>query len=209
IVKKGPRWSRGVLAAIACMVPAALSCESRQGHPIPTAETTGASAAAAPSASTPSGGEPRRVALEEKAMGTRVTIVAFTSDAMPESVLKPKLDTALAEIRRLEAVMTTWRDDSEISRINAAAGKEAVRVGQDTFLVIQKSLWISRASGGVFDITFASMGGVWKFDDIPATRVPSKEEVEQGRKRIDWHKIELDDGARTVRLTAPTTRINL
>ncbi len=71
-------------------------------------------------------GCPSRVAVEDKAMGTHVVLAAYTSDAVDEAALRGKLGKALDEIRRLEGLMTTWRDDSEVSRINAAAGESAV-----------------------------------------------------------------------------------
>ena len=66
--------------------------------------------------------DPKKVTLDDKAMGTHVVITTYTTRELDEAAIRPKLDKALAEIRRLERLMTTWRDDSEISRINAAAG---------------------------------------------------------------------------------------
>ena len=104
-----------------------------------------------------------RVSLEDKAMGTHIVLAAFTTPELDEAILRPKLEKALAEIRRLEGLMTTWRDDSEISQINAAAGKAPVVVGAETLAVIEKSIWMSGRSEGVFDITFEAMHGVWSF----------------------------------------------
>ena len=68
--------------------------------------------------------------------------------------------------------MTTWRDDSEISRVNAAAGKNAVDVSPETLAVIEKSVWMSARSEGVFDITFEAMHGLWKFDEDMDEKIP-------------------------------------
>jgi FAD:protein FMN transferase len=68
------------------------------------------------------GFEPRLVRLEEGAMGTRIVIQSFTTPELDDAALKVAMLAALEEIRRLERLMTTWRDDSEVSRINAAAG---------------------------------------------------------------------------------------
>ena len=106
-----------------------------------------------------------------------------------------KLEKALAEIRRLEALMTTWRPDSEISRVNAAAGVAAVTVSPETLAVIEKSLWMSARSEGVFDITFEAMHGLWKFDEDLEETIPTRPTSRRARKLIDWRKIKID-GAR-------------
>ena len=65
--------------------------------------------------------------------------------------------------------MTDWewpgQPPSDVLRVNAAAGREAVRVSDETVEVIAKSLDMSRRSGGAFDITYAAMRGLWKFDE--------------------------------------------
>ena len=153
--------------------------------------------------------EPRRVALDDKAMGTHVVLATYTTPALDEAAIRPKLEKALEEIRRLERLMTTWREDSEISRINAAAGAGAVAVGAETLAVIQKSLWASKISEGVFDISFDAMRGLWKFDEGREDRIPPKDAVDKARKLIDWHEIEVDAAKSTVKLAKPGMRISL
>jgi thiamine biosynthesis lipoprotein len=150
-----------------------------------------------------------RVSLEEMAMGTHIVLAAFTTPELDEAILRPKLEKALAEIRRLEALMTTWRDDSEISRINAAAGKAPVVVGAETLAVIQKSIWIGARSEGVFDITFEAMHGVWKFDQDHDEKIPAAAAVEKARKLIDYRKIKVDSGRSSVMLEKAGMRMSL
>lgn len=152
---------------------------------------------------------PKRVALDDNAMGTTVSIATYTTGAMSEEVLRPKLQKALDEIRRLQALMTTWSEDSEISKINAAAGKKAIAVGPETFAVIQKSLWIGKESDGVFDITFEAMKGLWKFDEGASDKIPTKEAIDKARALIDYRQIRVDPKARTVKLDRGGMRMNL
>lgn len=152
---------------------------------------------------------PRRVALEDKAMGTHVLLAAYTTADLDEAAIKPKLEKALDEIRRLESLMTTWRDDSEISQINAGAGAKAVKVGPETMAVIDKSLWIGKASEGVFDISFDAMRGLWKFDEGREDRIPQRSAVDKARKLIDYRKIKVDPGQSTVMLEKAGMRISL
>jgi thiamine biosynthesis lipoprotein len=150
-----------------------------------------------------------RVAVEAKAMGTHLLLAAYTSPTRDEAALRATFGRAVAEIQRLEGLMTTWRDDSEVSRINAAAGKSAVAVGPETLSVIEKSVWMSQRSEGVFDITFEAMHGLWKFDQDLEERIPPRPAVEAARKLIDFRKIKIDHDAHTVMLEKAGMRMSL
>lgn len=151
----------------------------------------------------------KKVSLKQGAMGTIVTIVAFTSPERDERAVGIALSKAFREIVRLEKLMSTWVSDSEVSRINQEAGKSAVIVGPETLAVIDKSLWIAKESGGLFDITFEAMKGVWKFDDGAVPAVPPKKAIDDARRLIDFRQIELNAKASTIELKRATTRINL
>jgi len=152
---------------------------------------------------------PTRIAAEAKVMGTHLVLAAYTSPEHDEASLHLSFDKAVAEIRRLEALMTTWREDSEISRVNAAAGKSAVVVSPETLAVIEKSVWMSERSEGVFDITFEAMHGLWKFDQDLEEKVPARAAVEAARKLIDFRRIKIDHDRRTVMLEKPGMRMSL
>jgi thiamine biosynthesis lipoprotein len=154
-------------------------------------------------------GKHERVELVERAMGTRVVLAAFTDATHDAATVRAALARAHAEIVRLEGLMTTWRDDSEIARLNAAAGKAAVAVSEESFTVLEKSLWISGRSEGVFDVTFASMGKLWRFDQDRDNAVPERAALEEARKRIDWRAVLLDRRARTAMLAHAHTRVDL
>ncbi|MEZ4297410.1 MAG: FAD:protein FMN transferase [Polyangiaceae bacterium] len=232
------RRARRFFALAAALTLAAPGCDNfLDGPPYPDgppraqkpATAAPSSAAAAPStsaagtASTPTtaataagtarsaawDGTPRRVALDDHAMGTTVSIATYTTPTLDEAAIRPRLRKALDEIRRLQALMTTWSETSEISRINAAAGKEAIAVGPETFAVIEKSLWAGKVSEGVFDITFEAMKGLWKFDEGADDNIPPRDAVEKARKLIDYRQITVNPKARTVKLEKPGMRMNL
>jgi thiamine biosynthesis lipoprotein len=150
-----------------------------------------------------------KISVEASAMGTRLTFIALTSERADETKVRAAIDRAIAEIRRLEALMTTWRDDSEVSRINRSAGRAPVRVGPETLGVIQKSLWIGDKSGGVFDITFEVMHGLWRFDEDSEERLPDAKAVAERKKLIDYRHVHVDEAKSTVWLDRPETRISL
>src|SRR5690242_12086382 len=84
----------------------------------------------APSASVAVPTDPARtkVTAEATAMGTRLTFVALTSPRVDEAAVHAAIEKAIEEVRRLESLMTTWRDDSELSQVNRAAGRSPVLV---------------------------------------------------------------------------------
>jgi FAD:protein FMN transferase len=150
-----------------------------------------------------------KVSVEASAMGTRLNFVAFTTSKLDEAGTRAAIDRAVAEIRRIEALMTTWRDDSEISRVNQSAGKMPVKVSAETARVIDESLWIGEKSGGVFDITFEVMHGLWRFDQDADPRLPRAEEVAARRKLIDYRHIVRDEKEGTVFLDKAEIKISL
>jgi thiamine biosynthesis lipoprotein len=201
----------------ALLVPIALAClgcttpePDRDLRLAAEAKAAAASAsAAAAAAKPPPPFTPVRVSLEDKAMGTHVMLAAFTTETISEAKIRPMFEKALAEIRRLEGLMTTWRPDSELSQINADAGKKAVHVSPETLSVIQKSVWMSSQSEGVFDITFEAMHGLWKFDEDLEDNIPPAAAVRAARALIDYRKIKIDPDKSTVMLEKPRMRMSL
>jgi thiamine biosynthesis lipoprotein len=118
-------------------------------------------------------------------------------------------ERAFAEIHRLEGLMTTWRPDSEVSRINAAAGRAAVPVSPEVFDVIERSLHFARLSQGAFDISFYALKGLWRFDDDLTPSLPDPVELRRRLPLINWRLIEADREKRSVRLGKPGMAINL
>jgi len=171
-----------------------------------------ATASAATTATAAARGGPStsdRVELRAQAMGTAVLLIAYPTTTVDRAATHAALGRAKAEIDRLEQLMSSWRDDSEVGRINAAAGRAWVGVSDDTWQVIDKSLWISNRSGGVFDITFASMGKLWRFGDGQQPALPDPQAVARARRRVDYRRVERDSKRKAVRLARADTRISL
>ncbi|HYP75004.1 MAG TPA: FAD:protein FMN transferase [Polyangiaceae bacterium] len=142
-----------------------------------------------------------KVDFQDVAMGTHLHFVAYTNAEVDSSKVRGAITQALAEMKRLEAVLSEWREDSEVGQINSHP-EQWVRVGPDTFTVISRALAEGKASGGAFDITFQAMSGVWKFGSSAEAnpRLPSKAEVERLRALVDYRTVELDAAARAVRV---------
>lgn len=142
-----------------------------------------------------------KVDFQDVAMGTNVHFIAYTNAQVDGGKVRAAMTQALAEMQRLESLLSEWRDDSEVGRINSHP-EQWVHVGPETFAVISRGLAEGKASGGAFDITFQAMSDIWKFgsaaDAIP--KVPSKAEIERRRALVDYRAVELDAEAQSVRL---------
>jgi FAD:protein FMN transferase len=156
-----------------------------------TASSGSAGAPAAPSA-------PRTLSYEHTCMGTRCTIQAYHHD---QELFERAVRAAIAEIERLDRLMSTWVPSSDVSRINAAAGNgEWVAVSSETFEVLEKSLWIARESQGAFDITVGAFKGLWKFDEDNDGSLPTRADVLSRQKLVDYHDLSLDPEKSSARL---------
>jgi thiamine biosynthesis lipoprotein len=142
-------------------------------------------------------------------MGTHLAYAAYTTPALDAAAVRNLFDAATAEIVRLERLMTTWDPSSEISRVNAAAGREPVKVSQETFDVVQESLHASAISEGSFDITFETLHGLWKFDQDLDPHPPAADAVRERLPHVGWRHVKLAPAALTLFLDDPRTRIGL
>ena len=146
-------------------------------------------------------------------MGTHVTVrVCPQAGADAQAAA----DRAFAEFDRLNALWSPFVPTSDVSRINAAPGKAAVLVAEETFVVLERALAASARTKGVFDITFAPMGELWRFDTPPGShtpvrleRVPTGAEVKAHLARVGWKGLKLDARHRTARLARAGMAINL
>jgi thiamine biosynthesis lipoprotein len=155
-------------------------------------------------------GPPRAISRTYGVMGTSATFTIWTSDAVRAEQAFAAADT---EIERLERLMTDWErpewTPSDVVRINKAAGKQPVKVSEETLAVIEKSLEMSKRSEGAFDVTFAVMRGIWKFDEDLDPTVPAPDEIARRRKFINWRDVIVNHAARTVKLRRPEMRLGL
>jgi thiamine biosynthesis lipoprotein len=142
-------------------------------------------------------------------MGTHVSLAAYTTPTLDEAAIHRAFDACVAEIRRIETLMTTWRPDSELSRVNAAAAKAPVQVSQETFDIVKESVHASEISEGAFDITFESLHGLWKFDEDLDPHPPTDAQIRAKLPLVGYRHIHLDAAARTVYLDQAGTKISL
>jgi thiamine biosynthesis lipoprotein len=112
----------------------------------------------------------------------------------------------LAEYRRIDRNMSTYRADSEITMLNTEAAAHAVRISDELYTLIVASLDLSRASGGAFDISYESIGYLY---DFRAHQRPDSAAIEAALEQVDYRKILIDEAEHSVRFSMVGMRINL
>ena len=117
-------------------------------------------------------------------------------------------EEALAEIERLEERLSRFRSTSDVSRVNAHAAREPVRVGGEVFALLQRSMCLYEQTDGAFDLTVAPLMQAWGFYD-DGGHMPDPEELAAAQQRTGMHLVELDGGRQTVRFVREGMEIDL
>jgi len=111
-------------------------------------------------------------------------------------------------LREIENRMSVNLPDTDVARINAAAGIAPVQVHDDVFEVIRQSLHYAEISGGAFDPTVGPLVSLWGIGgDNP--RVPSQAEIDSALALVNWRDVELDVERRSVFLRRPGMALDL
>jgi len=140
---------------------------------------------------------------EQSKMGTRVEIQLWSDDRDAASQL---LAQGMAEFDRIEQLMSTYIDESELSRVNAHAAETPQVVSDELYDLLAKALEISALTDGAFDITFDSVGQLYDFHE---RKHPDEAAIASHLEKINYRHVLLDEGARTVVFSEAGVRVNL
>lgn len=139
-----------------------------------------------------------------KLMGNNFVLSVVTEG---EEKAHQAIAMAIAEIKRIEQLFTTYDTRSQTNRINELAGVEAVVVDEEVYALIERSIGISTITQGAFDISYGSIDKtLWNFDQS-MTELPSLLEAKKMVHLIDYQNIILNKDARTVFLKNKGMRI--
>lgn len=133
------------------------------------------------------------VRTQRAMMGTVYQISVASDD---DEGASEAMERALDEIARLEDVLSEWRDDSEISRINANAGRAPVHVGPETLAVLEAGLHTAAQTDGAFDVTWAALRGLYLFQR-GEERVPTDAEIAARLPLVGYRDLIVDRTAST------------
>ncbi|WP_319503658.1 FAD:protein FMN transferase [uncultured Draconibacterium sp.] len=129
-----------------------------------------------------------------KLMGSRFDITVVANS---EQKGNGYIDLAVAEIQRIEKLISSWDANSETSAINKNAGIKAVKVSPELFALIERAIRISELTDGAFDISYASMDRIWHFDGR-MTEMPSEETIAASVEKVGYKNIVLNKAASSV-----------
>ena len=136
-------------------------------------------------------------------MGTEVSVYLWSDDP---DLGKQALEDVFAEAARIDRLMSTYKDESEISKINRLAAKQPVVCGDELFQLVRRSLDISVLTLGAFDITYDSVGQHY---DFRSRQRPDTDTLASERENIDYRLVELDQASRSIAFLKEGVRINL
>src|SRR3989475_1272036 len=143
----------------------------------------------------------------KRAKSLRGTLVEIPAVAPSDAIAQASLTAGFQEIRRLENLLSTWIETSELSRVNQAAGLKPVGVSAETFDLLRRALEVAEYTEGGFNIAIGPAVRLWNIPEAP--RIPSAMELEIAAQYVDYHRIHLDQTHRTVFLEKPGMRIDI
>jgi FAD:protein FMN transferase len=139
---------------------------------------------------------------EAPIMGTRCDVELWTDNhAKGEAAI----DSVFAEFRRFDAIMSTFKPDSEVSYVNAHASEHPVKISAELYDITKIALQYSKLTHGTFDITYASVGYLYNYRE----RIrPDEAAIAAHLPAIGYRHVHLDPEARTIFFDRPGVRID-
>jgi thiamine biosynthesis lipoprotein len=152
-----------------------------------------------------SGGRLERFEFEETHMASPFHLVLYSTGA---DAARRASRAAFDRIAALNAILSDYDPESELSRLSTAAGGPPVRVSADLFDVLKRSKAMWERSGGAFDVTIAPVGRLWR-RARRERKLPDPRRLAEARQLVGSEKMVLDPAARTVRLLVPGMKLDV
>ena len=127
-------------------------------------------------------------------MGGRFEISIVAQDSLSA---EQNIDEIIAEISRIENLISDWKPTSQVSEVNQNAGIRPVKVDKEVFELTKRALHFSKITNGAFDISFAAMDRIWKFDGS-MIEMPSPEAIKKSVEKVGFKNIILDSVNSTI-----------
>lgn len=140
---------------------------------------------------------------ESAIMGTRIAVELWSEDP---AAGEGAIDAVLEEMHRVDVLMSHYKPESQLSKINQQAAQHPVKVDPELADLIERAGRLSELTGGAFDITYASVGYLY---DYRAEVKPTEEQIAAGLGAINYRHVVVDHDASTVRFSQPGVRIDL
>jgi thiamine biosynthesis lipoprotein len=138
-------------------------------------------------------------------MGTRIFVELWAEDQDKQRA-EQAIDAVMDEMRHIDASMSVYKPTSELSRVNALAATQPVKISRELFNLLTTALEYSRITEGAFDITYASVGYMYDFRE---RKRPSEQQIQAALPAVNYRHVLLDAAHSTVRFSQPGVRIDL
>lgn len=139
---------------------------------------------------------------ENYIFGTLVNIKLY--DSQSEAII----DEAFSELSKLENILSVNKTNTLIDQINESSGISPVQVDEETYQLIEKSLYYSDLTSGAFDITIGPIVKLWGIG-FPNFRVPSQSEIDDALPLIDYHLVTLNKANHSIYLEKSGMQLDL
>ena len=138
-------------------------------------------------------------------LGSPFEVTAVAKDTIAANIY---IDLAIAESKRIENLISDWIPTTQISQVNKNAGIKPVKVDTEVFELVERAIKISKITKGAFDISYASMDKIWKFDGSMKV-MPTEEAIKQSVAKIGYQNIILDPKEQTIFLKFEGMKLGL
>ena len=138
-------------------------------------------------------------------LGSPFEISVVASDSIKANEYS---NLAINEVKRIENLISDWIPTTQISEINKNAGIQPVKVDEEVFDLVERAIKISKLTNGAFDISYASMDKIWKFDGS-MKEMPTPEAIKKSVEKIGYQNIILDKENKTIFLKLTGMKLGL
>lgn len=138
-------------------------------------------------------------------LGSPFEITAVANDTIKSNEY---IDLAVAEVKRIENLISDWIPTTQVSEINRNAGIKPVKVDTEVFELVERAIKISQITDGAFDISYASMDKIWKFDGSMKV-MPTEEAIKKSVVKIGYRNIIINKKEQTIFLKLQGMKLGL
>ena len=142
---------------------------------------------------------------KQSLLGSPFEITVVAKDSVQGNLFS---DLAIAEVKRIENLISDWIPTSQISKVNQNAGISPIKVDKEVFDLVERATKISKLTSGAFDISYASMDRIWKFDGS-MKEMPTEEAIRKSVEKVGYQNIILNPKDTTIFLKNKGMKLGL
>lgn len=142
---------------------------------------------------------------KQSLLGSPFEITVVASDSIQGNQFT---EYAIAEVKRIENLISDWIPTSQISRVNQNAGVTPIKVDKEVYDLVERATKISKLTSGAFDISYASMDKIWKFDGS-MKEMPTPEAIKKSVEKVGYQNIILNPKDTTIFLKNKGMKLGL